>query len=98
MASATISDEALLAALRAHPQLRVRIASVIGIVLDGDGVLKEADAAEDLLFDEVRLLGRELLQGWAERAIAAAGQETGQQPGVRRMGKKNSAGIANSAK
>lgn len=98
MASTTISDEALLAALRAHPQLRGRIASMIGIVMDGDGALKEADAAEDLLFGEVRLLGRELLQGWAERAIAVTGQETGRQPGVRRMGKKNFAGTANLAK
>ena len=71
---------------------------MMGIALDGDGALKEADAAEDFLFDETRLLGRDLLQGWAERRIAATGQATQRQPGVRRMGKKNSAGTANSAK
>ena len=98
MATTTISDEALLAALRAHPRLRDRIASMIGIVLDGDGALKEADAAEDLVFDEVRLLGREVLQDWAERRIATTGQEIQRRPGVRRMGKKNSAGTASSAK
>ncbi len=98
MAATTMSDEALVAALRAHPQLRGRIVSMIGIVMDGDGDLKEADAAEDLLFEEVRHLGREALEGWAERRIAATVQEVRGQPGVRRMGKKNSAGIANSAK
>ena len=98
MAARTISDEALLAVLREHPRLRERIASMIGTVLDGDGSLKETDAAEDFLFEETRLPGRELLEDWAGRRIATTGQETQRQPGVRRMGKKNSAGTANSAK
>jgi len=98
MAAATISDEALLAALRAHPQLRDRIASMIGVLLEGDSAFKEADAAEAFLFDETRLLGRDVLRGWAERRIVETGQEASRQPGVRRMGKKNCAGTANSAK
>ena len=98
MAATTISDEDLLAALREHPRLRERIAGMIGIVRNGDGALKEADAAEDLLFDETRLLGRDLLQGWAERRIAATAREPGRLSDARRMGKKNSAGTASSAK
>lgn len=98
MAATTLSDEALLAALRAHPRLRERIASMIGSVLDGEDAPVEADAAEELVFDEVRLLGRDVLRDWAERRIAATGQAIQQQPGVRRMGKKNSAGTASSAK
>lgn len=98
MATTTLSDEALLSALREHPRLRERIASMIESVLDGDGAPVEADAAEDLVFEEVRLLGRDVLQDWAERRIAATGREIQGQPGVRRMGKKNSAGTANSAR
>lgn len=71
---------------------------MVKILLEGDGALKEADAAEDFLFDEVRLLGREVMQGWAERRIVTTGQEIQRQPGVRRMGKKNSAGTASSVK
>jgi hypothetical protein len=37
--------------------------------LDGD--LAEADAAEERLVEEMRLLGREALQGWADVGLAA---------------------------
>ena len=58
MATAARSDEALLAALRARPRLRERIASMIGSVLDGDGAPVEAEAAEEPVFDVARLRRR----------------------------------------
>ena len=93
-----LSDEALTAALRAHPELRKRVASIV-LAVEGDaGELKEADAAEERIVDEMRLLGREALRGWAENRVAATEREIRQQPQMHRQGEKNSAGIRNSRK
>ena len=66
MAAATkLSDEALLAFFASHPELRDRMASVVDAVENADGNLDEADAAEERLVAEMRLLGRQAMQGWA---------------------------------
>jgi hypothetical protein len=96
--AAKLSDEALLAFFAAHPELRDRMASVVGAVENADGNLDEADAAEERLVEEMRLLGRQAMQGWATSRIAATEREARQQPGIRRQGKKNSGGTRNSAK
>jgi hypothetical protein len=93
-----LSDEALTVALRAHPELRKRVSSIVVAVEGGAGELKEADAAEELLVEEMRLLGREALRGWAENRVAATEREIRQRPHMHRQGEKNSAGIRNSAK
>ena len=98
MATMKLSDEALLAILHAHPGLRDRIASIALAVEDSEGDLKEADAAEERIVEEMRLLGREAMQGWAENRVEVTEQEIRQQPQMHRQGKKNSAGIRNSAK
>lgn len=97
MAGADMSDEALVAFLRGHRDLRNRVASIALAVENADGDLDEADAAEDRLVEEMRHLGREALQGWAEKRVDATEQATRQQPSLYRQGKKNSAGIRNSA-
>ncbi len=66
MAGLELSDEALVAALRAHPDLRERVASIVLAVEGDEGQLKEADAAEERLVEEMRVLGREALRAWAE--------------------------------
>ena len=47
MAVGELSDEALVAALRAHPELRERVSSIVLAVEGGEGELREADAAEE---------------------------------------------------
>jgi hypothetical protein len=69
MATMKISDEALLAILHAHLDLRDRIASIALAVENSEGDLKEADAAEERIVEEMRLLGREAMQGWAEKRM-----------------------------
>ena len=98
MSGAEFSDEALVAALRAHPELRKRVASIVLAVEGGGGELKEADAAEERMVEETRGLGRAALRSWAERRVEATEREIRQQPQMHRQGKKNSAGIPNSAK
>ena len=64
----------------------------------GEGELKEADAAEERMVEETRLLGREALKSWAERRVEATEREIRQRPQKHRQGEENSAGIRNSAK
>src|SRR5664279_694597 len=82
MAVGELSDEALMAALRAHPELRKRVSSIVLAVEGGDGDLKEADAAEERMVEETRLLGREALRGWAERRVEATEREVRQRPQI----------------
>jgi hypothetical protein len=98
MAAAKLSDAAFLAILEAHPDLRERFVSIAMTVADAEGNLKEADAAEERIVEEMRLLGREAMQGWAENQVEATEREIRQHPAMHRQGKKNSAGIRNSAK
>ncbi len=98
MTGSDLSDEALMAFLRAHPDLRCRVASIARAVENCDGDLAEADAAEERLFEEMRQLGREALQGWAEKRVEVTEQEIRQYPRMHRQGKKNCAGTRNSAR
>jgi hypothetical protein len=97
MKGSDLSDEALVAFLREHPELRNRFASIISAVKNADGDLDEADEAEERMVEEVRHLGREALQGWAEKRVEATEQDIRQRPSMHRQGKKNSAGTRNSA-
>jgi hypothetical protein len=98
MAGLELSDDALTAALRAHPGLRKRVSSIVLAVEGAEGELTEADAAEERLVEEMRLLGREALRSWAEKRVEATEREIRQRPQMHRQGEKNSAGIRNSAK
>ena len=67
--------------------------------VEGDGgALKEADAAEERIVEEMRLLGREALKSWAEKRVEATEGEIRRLPQMHRQGEKNSAGIRNSAR
>jgi hypothetical protein len=98
MAAVTMSDEALLSILQAHPGLRDRFVSIASAVENSAGTLKEADVVEDLLFEETRQLGREAMQGWAENRVEATETEIRRQPQMHRQGKKNSIGTRSSGK
>ena len=69
MMTADFSDVEMVEFFQAHPALRARFVALARAM--GNSELEEADAAEEVLVDEMRLLGREALQGWAERRVAA---------------------------
>src|SRR6202451_598408 len=98
MATPKLSDEEFWAFLEKHPKLRDRFASIVSAVENSEGNLKEADAAEERIVEEMRLLGRGAMQGWAERQVEATEREVRRQPQMHRQGKKNSGGIRNSAR
>jgi hypothetical protein len=97
MATVKLSDEAFLAFFQSHPDLRDRLTSIMGAMENKDGDLGEADAAEERLIEEMRLFGRQALQGWADKRVEAVEQDVRGQAGMHRQGKKNSGGIRNSA-
>lgn len=97
MATVKLNDEALLAFCQSHPHFRDRLASIIGAVGNLDGDLGEAGAVEERLIEEMRLLGREALQGWADKRVEATARDVRGQAGMHRQRKKNSTGIRNSA-
>ena len=53
--------------LSAHPHLRERFYQILSIAEDSEGNIDKADDAEQRLIDELRRLGQEVLQEWAER-------------------------------
>jgi hypothetical protein len=63
MATAKLSDEALLAVLQVLSGLRARIVSIVSAIGNSEGDLKEADAAEERIAEAMRLLEREALRG-----------------------------------
>jgi hypothetical protein len=97
MATVKLSDEALWAFFQSNPGFRDRVASIVGAVGNLDGDLGEADAAEERLIEEMRLLGREALQDWADDRVEATERAIRGQAGMHRQGKKNSSGTRNSA-
>jgi hypothetical protein len=76
--------------LRGHPELREHIEGLLDEVDNRGGVLNTADEAEDALVVRLRAMGREAMQGWAERRQGVV--QPGWEPSLRRGGKKNSAG------
>ena len=90
-------DERLLARLNRHPQLRGRVERLVDLVEDAGDDLRKADEAELRVIEEVRGLGRELLEDWADEQVAKRADELERTPGISREGKKNSAGTVPSA-
>lgn len=90
-------DERLLSRLNKHPQLRGRVERLVEIVEDAGDDLRKADEAERCVIEEVRRLGQEVLEGWADGQVAKRADALERTPGVWREGKKNSAGTAPSA-
>lgn len=97
MAGADMTDEALVGFLREHPDFRKRVASIAVAMENCAGDLDEADAAEEWFVEEMRNLGREALQGWAEKRVEVTEREIRKQRSMHRQGKKNSVGTRNSA-
>ena len=93
MATLYLSDDDLVRKLRAHPELRNRVESLLLAVEDEAGELKEADAAEMRVIDEMRRLGQEALQAWAARQVDKTSKALRQTGGPAwQEGKKNCAG------
>lgn len=70
MTTPRFSDKELLHRLAEAPEIRDRLESLLLAVADEKGDLRQADAAELRLIDEMRQMGRASLSAWAERQVA----------------------------
>lgn len=91
-----LDDEALLNGLRAHPHIKARVASLLAAVEDAGGDLKKADAAEQRMIEEMRRMGQEAMQAWAEGQVKKTELALREEGQVQRDGKKNSPGTRRS--
>jgi len=92
-----LSDDALIRQLNANPLIKRRVMSLLAVIQNAGEDLKEADAAEMRLIEEIRQMGQEALQSWASSQVEATGQAVRQSGQVHREGKKNCAGTRPSA-
>src|SRR3974390_1022605 len=98
MSGSRLSDAELLERLNANPLLRGRIESLLEAVGNEMGDMREADAAETRIIDEMRQMGRESLTAWARGQMKKAEEEVIRAGLARRHGKKNSTGTPPLAK
>jgi hypothetical protein len=82
----------LAARLAQYPELRARFEEILAVVENEQGDTFTADEAEERAFEQVRRLGQEVLQSWAERKHAHLVQDYDVRRETRRKGKKNSPG------
>lgn len=94
MSANHLSDAELLEKQNANPFLRERIGSLLLAVEDESGNLREADAAEMRIIDEMRQMGQESLAAWARHQVHKTAQEVSQAGQVWHEGKKNRDGTA----
>ena len=92
MESTKVSDEEIVRRLSRHPQIRSRVAELLAVVEDSNGDLRLADDAEDRLIEEMRRLGQEAMQSWAQGQVQRTEQEVRHSGRAHREGKKNSTG------
>jgi hypothetical protein len=65
MPSANASE--FLARLQRHPELQAKVDALLDIVDNASGDALKADEAEQLVFEELRRMGQQAIQDWAER-------------------------------
>lgn len=85
----TQPETRLIEQLRMHPEMMVRVQSIMEIARNTDGPLKTADEVEELLIEEMRQLGNVTLSQWAIQAEERVSTELqSQDPTVRSRKKK----------
>jgi hypothetical protein len=85
----TQQETQLIKHLREHPEMMVRVQSILEIARNAAGPLKTADEVEALLIEEMRRLGNVTLSQWAIQAEERVSTELqSQDPTVRSRKKK----------
>ena len=85
----TQAETQLIEQLRQHPEMMVRVQSILEIARNAEGPLKTADEVEELLIEEMRRLGNLTLSQWAIQAEERVSTELrSQDPSVRSRKKK----------
>lgn len=77
---------------REHPQFKARIERLLDVMEQADGEVVKADEAEQRCIEELRRMGQEALQGWADLQQEQLEHYWSERAGVSRKAKKNSTG------
>ncbi len=75
-----------------YPQIEARMQAIFDLTENTSGKFDRADDTEEQVIIEVRTLGREILQCWAETAAQKKTEEMSQAYHVTNHSKKNSTG------
>jgi hypothetical protein len=78
--------------LREHPALYARMDQLLNVVENARGDVEKAAEAERRLIEELRQMGQEALQGWAERRQRVLEETAEANPALQRKEKKVSTG------
>ena len=85
----TQSETELIKQLREHPEIMIRVQSILEITRNAEGPLKTADEVEELVIEEMRRLGNLTLSQWAIQAEERVSSELrSQDPTVRSQKKR----------
>ena len=88
----SIHPETLVERLEKHPHLQARITALLDVVENSAGDVVKADEAEQRVTEELRQMGHEALQAWAERKQARLEAASDQRADLSRKEKKGSTG------
>src|SRR5215207_5049233 len=78
--------------LRHHPHLHARLSRLLDVVENSAGDVEKADEAERRVIEELRRLGQDALQGWAEHRQGEVQRQAEADPQLQRKEKKGSTG------
>ena len=84
--------------LQHYPQLQARFEELLNVVENASGDVVKADEAEERVFQEIRLLGLQAVQTWAQRKQAIVASDYDGRDDFARKEKKSSLGKPASAK
>ena len=86
------SADSFLERLKKHPHLLARFQSLLDVVDNSSGDVVKAAEAEQRVVEELRQMGQEALQAWAERKHSRIEAESDSRSDLTRKEKKTSSG------
>ena len=71
----SVQEMQLVQRLRQQPALRERFQSILAITASAEGSIQRADEIEALLLEQMRRLGHESMESWAQRVEQTLGEQ-----------------------
>ena len=93
-----IRPETLVERLQKHPHLQARIGALLDVVENATGDAVKADEAEQRVAEELRQMGHDALQAWANRKQVRVEAEADTRADLSRKEKKASTGTPAAAR
>ena len=96
--ASSLGPPSLDARLKAYPELRAKMETMLHIIENAGGDVEKAAVAEQRVIDALRELGNDVLHRWAHRQHEKQEGAVTATPGVNRKEKKRSIGTRGSAR